>query len=225
MLRRIFTAPTFIAGSQLAAFGAGATTTLYIGDEAEFLSAAGGGLGFESFESLTPDGVARPAVTLPGFILEDTGTGQFQNDVRICPAGFCESFSAPTDGSVYILTSGEVTFTFNTAVNAVSFTASDFTVFPAINLTTNAGDSLGNLGVSNFGTGGVNFIGLINDSATFTTLTVSYGRDDDSIAIDEVRFGTLGATAIAAPTALSVLGLGLFGLGVARRRFRRGHGR
>jgi hypothetical protein len=107
----------------------------------------------------------------------------------------------------------------------VSFAASDFTVFPAINLTTNAGDSLGNLGVSNFGTGGVNFIGLINDPATYTTLTVSYGRDDDSIAIDEVRFGTLGATAIAAPTALSVLGLGLFGLGVARRRFRRGHGR
>lgn len=220
MFRRLLTLLTVLAASQLFPLGAGATTTLYIGDETGFLAAAGGGLGFESFESLTPDGVARPTITLPGFTLADTGTGLFQDDLRICPAGFCGSFSAPTDGSVYIHTSGEVTFSFNAPVNAVSFTASDFSVFPTINLSTDAGDAFGGLSIPNFGIGGVNFIGLFNDSATFTTLTVSYGRDDDSVAIDEIRFGVLGATTIGEPSTIAIIGLVLVGIGVAHRRRR-----
>ena len=106
---------------------------------------------------------------------------------------------------------------FDTAVNAVSFTASAFTVFPFLTLSTDAGDSEFVI-VQDFGINGVNFIGLINNDSTFNALTVTYGRDDDSVAIDEFRFGNSNATAIPEPAPLTILGVGLLGLAAMRRR-------
>ena len=93
-----------LAALQFAAVQAGAATVVY-SDEASFLADAGS-LAFDSFEDLTPTGTPLAAISRPGYSVSDTGTGQFQDDLRICPAGFCASFSAPTDGSVFLHTSG-----------------------------------------------------------------------------------------------------------------------
>ena len=222
LFKRLLASAAVLSALTLSATGAEAITTTYVGnlggaEETAFLSAAGGGLTFEGFEGLTPGNFPFATLVQPLFTLDDTGTGSFQNDLRICAPGLCSNFSSPTEGSNYMHTSGQVTFTFNTAVNAVSFTASGFGVFPTIELTTNAGD-LANIVVPNFGLAEQNFVGIINDTATFTELTLRYGRDDDSIGIDELRFGTLSASIVPEPGMMAIFGLGLAGLAITRRR-------
>ena len=175
LIKRLLASAAVISAIALSSTGASAITTLYTGnvggaEETNFLAAAGGGLGFESFEGITPTGAPQASIDFGAFEMADNLGGAFANDLRTCPAGFCSSFTTATDGTNFIHASGATTYTFDTAINAFSFTLSHHNVVDALSITTNAGDVF-NIGTPNFGTG-ASFLGLINDSATFTEVTV-----------------------------------------------------
>ncbi len=222
LIKRLLASAAVISAIALSSTGAGAITTLYTGnvsgtEQGNFITAAGGGLSFESFEGITPNGAPQASIDFGAFEMADNFGGAFANDVRSCPAGFCSSFTTATDDTNFIHASGAATYTFDTAINAFSFTLSHHNVVDALSITTNAGDIF-NIGTPNFGTG-ASFIGLINDSAAFTEVTVTYGRDEDSVGIDEVRFGEL-ALDVPEPGMMTIFGFGLSGLAIIRRRKR-----
>ena len=215
LFKRLLASAAVISAVALSSTGAWAITTLYSGniggvEQTNFLAAAGGGLNFESFEGLTPDGAPVASIDLGLFEMADTFGGTFANDLRTCPAGFCSSFTTATDGTNFIHASGNVTFTFDTAVNAMALTLSNHTGFYSI--TTNVGDSLGGNPTPS---STASFIGLINDTASFTELTITFGSEGNSVGIDEIRFS---ASAVPEPAMAAIFGLGLVGLAITRRR-------
>ncbi|NKB20989.1 MAG: PEP-CTERM sorting domain-containing protein [Alphaproteobacteria bacterium] len=216
MFKRLLASAAVLSALTLSATGASAITTTYINDEAGFLTAAGGGLTTESFESFTPDGLPVASIVTPGFTLEDTGTDPFPDDLRTCPAGVCSAIGFPTDGSVFIHASGEITFNFNTAVNAVSFNVVNV-LNTTLDISTSAGDVFNSQPV-NFGANSLNFIGIINDTTAFSSLTIGFVSAGNSVAVDEVSFGNLST--IPEPGITMVFGLGLAGLVMIRRRKR-----
>ncbi|MBK17493.1 MAG: hypothetical protein CMM52_01460 [Rhodospirillaceae bacterium] len=223
LIKRLLTTAAVASALAFTATTARAITTLYSGnvggvEQTNFLAAAGGGLSFESFEGITPNGAPVPSIDFGAFEMADNFGGTFANDLRTCPAGFCAAFTTATDGTNFIHASGSTTYTFDDAINAFSFTLSHHNVVDSLSITTNAGDVLSGLGTPNFGTG-ASFFGIINDTATFTEVTVTYGRDDDSVGIDEIRFGELAST-IPEPGTIAIFGLSLLGLAGIRRHRR-----
>ncbi|NKB20990.1 MAG: PEP-CTERM sorting domain-containing protein [Alphaproteobacteria bacterium] len=214
LFKRLLASAAVLSALTLSATGASAITTTYINDEAGFLTAAGGGLTTESFESFTPNGAPVASIATPGFTLEDTGTGPFQDDLRTCPAGFCAGFAFPTDGSIYVHASGQITFNFNTAVNAVAFDVVNIQ-FQGVDLTTNVGDVFNNETV-NIGANSLNFIGIVNDTTAFTSLTVNFTNHENSVAIDRVTFDNFAV--VPEPGMMTIFGFGLVGLAISRRR-------
>jgi len=178
-----------VALSALVPSSASAATTTF-NTEAAFVAAAGP-LTTESFEAAF---VPSASVPFTGFTAARSG-GPLSHD----------NFAA-SDGTFALgalsLTSGEsFTFTFGAAINSFGINTIDFATIAAgtLQLTTNAGDNL----VMATGTGfdpinNVREFGLINDSALFTTVTITFtGGSGEYIAFDELRFGT---TAFAPPT-------------------------
>jgi hypothetical protein len=71
------------------------------------------------------------------------------------------------------------------------------------------------------GENGTGFLGVISTNA-FSSVRLFDAEQNETFGMDNVSFGdgTFVATAVSEPTALAILGLGLAGLGLSRRRSR-----
>ena len=182
--------------------------------EAAFLAATGS-LAFESFETATSSSATQ--VDFTGGSFSCTGTS-------FCPGFFGISGAFAQDGStsVFYASPDEATFTFDTAINTFGIFIGGAGDVANITLTAllSNGDSatvLDNYSGS-FDVFGDNsqYFGIISDML-FTSITFSPNNSGDGIFFDSMSYGST-STSVPEPGTLALLGIGLFGMGMARRR-------
>jgi len=211
---RLFGIGLFIALTSLASWAG--TTTVYTTD-ASFLTAAGGGLTFESFE--TASLTTSTLVTWPGGTFYCTGT-------TFCPGFFGISTFADTGSqSVFYASPDSATFTFNSPINAFGIAIGGAGDVASITLVANLsnGDSVNALTnyTGSFDVFGANrqYFGVI-DTVPFSSVTFVPSNFGDGIFFDSMSYGNAGSTP--EPGSIALLGSGVLGVaGVLRRRFLR----
>lgn len=209
---------TFLA--LLCLTGTSTAATVFYSDEAAFVSASGGALGYESFESFTATNDFTSNIISPtGFTI----TTNPEANLGIHQNPFLELHA--TDGTKFVgwaarPTDPDVTFTFAQPVLAFGVMTTDaldggITTADFL-LSTNGGDNMV-VTSGSLPTGLEVFVGLIAETpftqVTFTVTAMPSGGD--GIGFDEVRFGT----PVPVPAAFWLFGSGLLGLiAVAKRK-------
>jgi hypothetical protein len=191
-----------------------AATIVYTSDAA-FLSAAGGGLSSEGFETAV---LGTPtSVTFPGGTFGCAG-GSY------CPSffGISGSFADAGSQSVYFATPDSATFTFDSAITAFGVAIGGAGDVGAITLLADLsnGDSVNAL-TAYTGPGFVfgenrQFFGVI-DTVPFTSITFTGSNSDDGVFFDTMYYGTAAPTGIPEPSSFLLAGIGLAGAGLWRR--------
>lgn len=184
--------------------------------DASFLAAAGGGLTFESFESATQSGTT---VTFSGGTFSCSGSSY-------CPGffGVTGSFADTGAQSVFFASPDSATFTFGSAITAFGLAIGGAGDVAALTLTAllSNGSSVTAVGPNHTGpftvfqAGDRLYFGVI-DLAGFSSITFTPNSRGDGIFFDSLSYGTAG-TSVPEPGTLALLGLGLAGLGLSRRR-------
>lgn len=199
--------PLAVGALVLGASAQAATVSFFT--EASFLTAAGGGLAFESFETATTPTTTSVAFTGGTF---SCAGGSF------CPGFFgISTFTAVTGvQSVRFASPDTATFTFGSAITAFGIHIGGAGDVAPITLTAllSNGDSATALSAysdpdSGF-TGNDKYFGVISDTA-FTSITFSPSNSGDGIFFDSMSYGT-AATAVPEPGTMVLTALGLAGL-------------
>ena len=189
-------------------------------DESAFLSAAGAGLDFESFESLTVTNTnSQNVISVTDFTVTDiaSGLGVFDTDFTGGPQA--------SDGQNYINwatnNNVEVQFTFNSGINAFGLTLIDaLEQLPgfSLSLSTNNGESYPEFLTSPQGDELELFFGVVSDTL-FTSATFTYVGTNELIGLDAVYSGlSEDGSGVPLPSTVSLIFAGVIGLGAFRRR-------
>lgn len=170
-------------------------------DEPSFQTAvAGGTLITESFETPFAD---APVITLPGF----TATaGGGVPDILFLGASVVATDGISAIGIVDPSGFGipQITFQFDSPINAFGIDVVDALDFGGGGTLTLSNEN-GDAGVCLSGrhpNNAVAFCGIIDDMATFSTLTITGTLGGDGIVFDRLQFGRLGGTCVQPPSGL-----------------------
>lgn len=204
-----------------------ASASLIFYNESSFIDYVGDGLSFESFESLEANNYRElGTVSTSDFsIIDDTALlGIFDS---------AQGSHDATDGEKYILwdddpipSPNSIQFEFDFCINAFALTLSsplniqDPNWDATLSLSTNGGDLFPDFLQSKLPDGYTQFIGIITDTP-FTELSLIHSGcpSKDTIGFDEVHYGD--STPIPEPGTMLLLGTGLFGLAILRKKTRK----
>lgn len=174
-------------------FNAAAVTTYYT-NEATFLAATSTTL--ESFEGLTAGFVASVVVT--DFTMTDSSASF---DVRVIPFP-----PMPTDGVNFVVNFAPpgpeiYTFTFSSPISAFGINIGDLATIGAspVVFGNDAGDAAV-IATPVLPALNLLFFGVTNDSATFTTVTITNPNVSDGVLFDEIYYSFGGAAPVPVAT-------------------------
>lgn len=219
-------------------FCAAASHTAHAGvfftNEADFNLAAGPLAGFEDFEagnvgagsvvivpapldSTTDNAFFSPGDIAPGLSLRD-GPGPGASGLALVGAGFAGVLSKAVGANLFV---DQLVLEFSVPVDAVGFNA--LTIFdddPELQIDVFSGATLLDSTTieSNQTT---SYLGYISDGDFITSILLSSSIDEAEF-VDNVRFGVRDSVQLSAPATSLLLGLGLAGLFLARRRIEPG---
>jgi len=207
---RTAAAAVIIAGTTNNAFA----SPIFFTSETLFNAALGGAtLGLESFESNFTGGV----LSVDFGALTVTGD---QNLIRTNPSTLATDGTGTIGIIDFNFNGNFMTFSFDSPINAFSLdvlAANDFFSGGNIILGNNNGASQ-ILYSGLLPTSQVSFIGLIDTTTPFSSVTVTTTLSGDGVQYDRLRFGTVDSTPTPVPEPSTML---LFGTGLAAAAYRR----
>jgi hypothetical protein len=202
--------------------GAASAALITFTDRAAWQTAASGGTGdlFEDFNSYTSDVMYGPAPVSAGFLTLSVADGTSDNSWTIDANADAFGSIPNVNGTTFITTLGlnspslgDTLISFG-SVSALGFDYSGASYSNADGmLTTSLGDTVN---ISHESTGSY-FLGLLyTDGEAFTSLQWN-SSGSFAAGVDNVEAFS-ASTAVPAPASISLLSIGLLGLGISRRR-------
>lgn len=152
----------------------------------------------------------------PGFSV--TGDGSRRNTLQ-CPAALC-GYNTTVGGSWFLDATFNTAFNFTTAIDSFGAYFTGVQRADATLTYTDGTTTTLTLPAASLGSGGTTFFGFSDSGATILSIAFFTGTGGDFVGIDDIRYGTAGTTPVPEPATLSLLGVGLLGFGLMRRRRR-----
>lgn len=146
-----------------------------------------------------------------------TGDG-FVRDTLRCGAALC-GYNTTVGGDSFLDATYNTTFTFDTAIDSFGafFTGvqrADATLTYADGSTT-----ILTMPAASLADGGTTFFGFSDIGASILSISYFTGTGGDYVGVDDIRFGTATTAAtVLEPSSLALFGLGLAGIGFARKK-------
>ncbi len=219
VMRAALAATGFLAVSTVVA-SAGATLTTFTNEGAFNTAVSGVTLSTESFETLSAGNNGVGSIDF-GDVTASVATGTIFGS---------NSGSLVTLGTTALNwqqnADGDITFTFDTPINAFSIDVRDFGALTISNtlVVTVGGGTPFNVFENNTDSSAQLFLGLFDDMATFSTVSFSdTATSADGIGLDRLQYGALPNTPTPAPEPATgaMLAVALAGLGVLHLRRRK----
>jgi len=137
-------------------------------------------------------------------------------NVSGCAASLC-GYNTTSGGSDFLLVSGgNITFNFTDPINAFGAYFTGWQIgTQTITYADNTSETL-NMPAANINDGGTVFFGFYDTDNMITSIT--YHAVNDIVAVDDLRYGTAGSAPVPEPSTLLLMGVGLGGLALYRRR-------
>jgi len=160
------------------------------------------GLSIIDFESATP-----------GF--STTGDGFVRNTQR-CSAALC-GYNTTTAGANFLDATYNTTFNFSTAIDSFGAYFTGVQRGDATLTYLDGSTTVLTMPAADLSNGGTTFFGFSDSGASIASIAYFTGTGGDYVGVDDIRYGNAG-NAVPEPATLAILGLGLAGLSISRRR-------
>jgi hypothetical protein len=226
--RRNLVAASLAVAMSLAAIGTASAAPMFTTNQTSFGTATAA-ITFDLYDFNTTSALSNPT-DFGDFSISSVDL-RIRGEERFCATGDC----------LDIKNTRIPTFTFDAAVNAVSFNLGDlFTTAPSdLMISIDGGSEIIALSEVGRPEGTDQFFGIYDLGGTFTSFSIYSVANNDVNGLDDLRFGTLPVqatppppppppppptptnnppSAVSEPGTLALFGIGLLGLGFARRR-------